>query len=109
MERHVCLLRGINVGGNNMISMVALRACFEEAGFADVATYIQSGNVLFTPRMVKTAAELTKNLEVLLSSAFNYQATVVVRDAKQMKDIVRKAPKGFGSEPDRYRYDVTFL
>lgn len=92
-----------------MISMVALRACFEEAGFADVATYIQSGNVLFTPRMVKTAAELTKNLEVLLSSAFNYQATVVVRDAKQMKDIVRKAPKGFGTKPDHYRYDVTFL
>jgi uncharacterized protein (DUF1697 family) len=109
MERHVCLLRGINVGGNNMISMVALRACFEEAGFADVATYIQSGNVLFTPRLVKTAAELAKNLEALLSSAFNYQATVVVRDAKQMKDIVRKAPKGFGTKPDHYRYDVTFL
>ena len=47
---YVALLRGINVGGNNLIKMVALRACFEAQGFRDVATYIQSGNVLFAAR-----------------------------------------------------------
>ena len=45
---YVALLRGINVGGSNLIRMVALKACFEAKGFRDVATYIQSGNVLFT-------------------------------------------------------------
>ena len=109
MARRVALLRGINVGGNNMISMVALRACFEEAGFTDVATYIQSGNVLFTPRREMTTAALTKALEALLTSAFNYQATVVVRDKQQMAAVVKQAPKGFGTKPDLYRYDVTFL
>jgi uncharacterized protein (DUF1697 family) len=47
MARYVALLRGINVGGKNLIPMPALRACFEREGFADLATYIQSGNVLF--------------------------------------------------------------
>ena len=48
MPGYVALLRGINVGGRNLIKMPALKACFEAGGFAEVATYIQSGNVLFT-------------------------------------------------------------
>ena len=50
VTQYVALLRGINVGGNNSIKMIALKACFEEMGFTDVATYIQSGNVLFTAK-----------------------------------------------------------
>ena len=45
--RYIALLRGINVGGNNIIKMADLKACFERMGFCDVATYIQSGNVAF--------------------------------------------------------------
>lgn len=45
--RYIALLRGINVGGNNIIRMSDLKASFEELGFSDVVTYIQSGNVLF--------------------------------------------------------------
>lgn len=47
MTRYLALLRGINVGGKNIIKMADLKACFESLGFADVVTYIQSGNVLF--------------------------------------------------------------
>ncbi|NCP46313.1 MAG: DUF1697 domain-containing protein, partial [Flavobacteriales bacterium] len=48
MNQYLALLRGINVGGNNIIKMVDLKACFEKMGFTDVKTYIQSGNVIFT-------------------------------------------------------------
>lgn len=48
MPAYVALLRGINAGGRNLIGMPALAACFREAGYQDVRTYIQSGNVLFT-------------------------------------------------------------
>jgi uncharacterized protein (DUF1697 family) len=48
MNKYLALLRGINVGGNNIIKMVDLKACFEKMGFLDVSTYIQSGNVLFS-------------------------------------------------------------
>jgi uncharacterized protein (DUF1697 family) len=47
---YVALLRGINVGGKNLIRMPALKAAFEDQGFQDVATYIQSGNVVFARR-----------------------------------------------------------
>jgi uncharacterized protein (DUF1697 family) len=48
MTRYVALLRGINVGGANVIPMSALRASFERCALGDVVTYIQSGNVVFT-------------------------------------------------------------
>ena len=47
ITRYIVLLRGINVGGNNIIKMADLKTCFQEMGFDSVVTYIQSGNVLF--------------------------------------------------------------
>ena len=43
----VALLRGVNVGGKNMINMSSLKTSFEQLGFKDVSTYINSGNILF--------------------------------------------------------------
>jgi uncharacterized protein (DUF1697 family) len=108
MARYVALLRGINVGGKNLIKMLALKAAFETDGFRDVRTYIQSGNVIFTASGTRPA-ELTRRVEAMLAEAFDYIPTVVVRDRKQMRAIVERAPAGFGSEPKRYRYDVIFL
>ena len=108
MTQYVALLRGINVGGNNIIKMTALKACFESLGFKDVRTYIQSGNVLFRAAG-SNQASLTKRIETALSKSFNYKSRVVVRSQKQLKSIVAKAPKGFGSDQDTYRYDVLFL
>ena len=108
MPIYVALLRGINVGGKNLIRMPALKACFEVNGFEDVATYIQSGNVLFgSPET--SGAELTPRIEAMLAEAFDYVPTVVLRNRKQMRPIVERAPKDFGSEPKKYRYDVIFL
>lgn len=105
---YVALLRGINVGGNNLIRMPALKACFEAEGFGDVATYIQSGNVLFRAGRANQRA-LTAQIEKALSNTFAYQSRVVVRSFAQMKAIVEEAPKGFGRQPTAYRYDVIFL
>jgi uncharacterized protein (DUF1697 family) len=109
VARHVALLRGINVGGKNAIPMPTLKTCFEEAGFANVATYIQSGNVVFDAPSSRQA-ELTRRIEGILRKAFgHYDASVVVRSRSQMRAIVERAPKGFGTEPATYRYDVVFL
>jgi uncharacterized protein (DUF1697 family) len=54
-------------------------------------------------------AKLTKQIEEALSKMFGYEARLVVRSRKQMKDIVAHAPKGFGSDLATYRYDVIFL
>ncbi len=108
MNLYVALLRGINVGGKNLIKMTDLAACFESLGLANVRTYIQSGNVIFSADG-SDSARLASQLEDALSKTFHYDLTVVVRSDKEMKDIVRRAPKGFGSDPGAYRYDVIFL
>ena len=108
MTRYVALLRGINVGGKNLIKMPALKAAFEEDGFGNVSTYIQSGNVLFDAPDADSA-KLMKRIEKMLAEAFDYIPTVVVRSRRQMRATVDRAPKGFGSQPSKYRYDAIFL
>jgi uncharacterized protein (DUF1697 family) len=107
-KRYVALLRGINVGGSNIITMASLKACFEDLGLADVATYIQSGNVIFsTPVADHTRLEHT--IEDALSQRFRYKSKVVLVSSDKLKRIVEEAPKGFGSNSRSYRYDVVFL
>ena len=109
MARYVALLRGINVGGKNAIPMPALKVAFEDHGFDDVRTYIQSGNVVFSSPTA-SQAKLTREVERMISTAFaHYEASVVLRSRSQMWAVVDRAPKGFGSEPSKYRYDVVFL
>ena len=108
MGQYVALLRGINVGGKNLIRMADLKASFEDQGFQNVATYIASGNVLFDSGE-RSATKLTQAIEKTLTKRFGYEAAVVVRSHAQLRNIVEKAPKGFGSQPSRYRSDVLFL
>ncbi len=108
MTGYVALLRGINVGGKNPIKMSELRACFEEQGFRDVSTYIQSGNVVFGSDATRLA-ELVTRIERMLAANFDYEASVAVRSRTQMRAVVEQAPAGFGTDPSRYRSDVIFL
>lgn len=108
LTRHLALLRGINVGGNNIIKMADLKACFEEMGFINVVTYIQSGNVLFDSNETDPL-KLTQQIEKTLSERFNYSSKVMLLSQQTLIQLVNTAPKGFGVNPDEYRYDVIFL
>lgn len=96
------------MGGNNIIRMTDLIACFEQMGFADVMTYIQSGNILFRADE-QNRARLTVKIERVLSDTFHYNSRVVVITHKQLKSIVEGAPSQFGKDAAQYRYDVIFL
>lgn len=103
---YLALLRGVNVGGRNLVRMADLRAAFEGMGFADVATYIQSGNVLFVaPR--QGSAELAARIERDLSRRFGTELRVVLLTEAQLRGVVENAPGGFGA--DSYLSDVIFL
>jgi uncharacterized protein (DUF1697 family) len=104
--QYLALLRGINVGGRNLLSMADLRVAFEEMGFADVVTYIQSGNVLFAaPRQKRE--ELTARIESKLTERFGTKLKVVLLTQAQLKGVIEGAPRGFGA--DSHRCDVIFL
>lgn len=108
VTRYLALLRGINVGGRNIIPMADLRACLSDAGFGRVATYIQSGNVLFDAPETRPA-RLAARIAELLTAAFDYDASLVLLDRAQMQAVGAGAPKGFGTDLARYRCDVLFL
>ena len=103
----VALLRGVNVGGNNMISMSALKKSFEALGFNDVVTYINSGNIIFKSKEVD-ARKLESKIEKMLSKEYQLDSRVVLRSLPEMENIVRNLPKNW--TPDRdWRYNVIFL
>lgn len=80
-EKRVALLRGINVGGKRLVPMKTLAGLVEKAGGRDVVTYIQSGNVVFTPsRQKPDAAALSKALE----SELGFAVPVVVRSHAEL-------------------------
>ena len=106
--QYLALLRGINVGGGNLIRMADLKSCLEGIGCADVSTYIASGNVVFRSTE-KDAARLLRKIERALSARFAYDSRAVVLTHKQLAQVVGGAPPGFGKRPDKYRYDVMFL
>jgi uncharacterized protein (DUF1697 family) len=107
-HRYVALLRGINVGGANIVKMVDLKASFEAMGFEDVRTYIQSGNVLFAAKSKQNAKALVARIERALTKRFGV-ARIVVVSAEELSRVVKEAPRGFGKQPQKYRYDVLFV
>lgn len=96
-HRYVALLRGINVGGNNIIRMTDLCGRFADMGCTQVATYIQSGNVVFSSRQ-KSKAKLTKTIEKALSESFGCDSRVVVVSAAELEQVVAQAPAGSGKK-----------
>ena len=101
------LLRGINVGGKNPVPMADLRAALTDAGYDDVRTYIQSGNVLLSTDA--PARGLEAAIEAVLADRYGTPIPVVVRSHRQLDAIVKKAPRGFGTQPSKHHCDVLFL
>jgi uncharacterized protein (DUF1697 family) len=106
--RYLALLRGINVGGNSIIRMADLKACFEAGRFGNVSSFIASGNVLFSCDNTETR-KLAVRIERMLSARFHADLRVVLRSKQQLRAIVEGAPKGFGLQPAKFRYDVFFV
>jgi len=103
----VALLRGVNVGGKNMIRMSALKESFERTGFGDVTTYINSGNIIFTTQE-GDARKLERSIEGMLSSEYELECKVVVRSLSEMADLVKSLPETWDGD-GRWKYNVIFL
>jgi len=106
--RYVVLLRGINVGGRNKVPMAGLREHLS-GDFADVRSYIQSGNLVLESDL--PAGELAAHIERSLPGAFDLDSElirVLVLNRKAYREVVEGAPGGFGADPETYRYDVGF-
>ena len=103
----VALLRGVNVGGNNMISMRALKESFEKMGFTQVSTYINSGNIIFTTKE-DDARKLEVKIEQMMLKEYKLDSKVVLRNLPEMAKLVKSLPAGWGGDSN-WRYNVMFL
>jgi uncharacterized protein (DUF1697 family) len=89
--RYVALLRGINIGGKTMIKMSELKSTFEQLGFKNVVTYINSGNVAFdAPK--SPDGKLATKIERAVERFAGRQVQVMVRDREAIKDVLANNP-----------------
>jgi len=110
MNTYVILIRGINVGGKNKMPMAELKLYLEEQGFKNVVTYIQSGNVILQSDL--DAAALINKIENMLPKKFKLNSSIIrvaAFEYETFKNIVIQAPKEFGKDNSKYRYNVMFL
>lgn len=111
MPVYLALLRGINVSGQKLIKMEDLRNRLGEAGFSNVKTYIQSGNVVFeSPE--KDTGKLAASLEASIEKAYGFDVTVFVLTAKELEAAIDNNPFTKGREEESSGFKklyVTFL
>ena len=91
MTKYVALLRKINVGGNNLIKMDALRRVFETAGFKNVRTFQQAGNVVFESS-AKNPASIDGKIKKVLSDSFNTDLRAIVFSLDELAKIAKRNP-----------------
>lgn len=89
--RYIALLRGINVGGNNKVAMPQLKQCFENLGFTNVTTYINSGNVIFETNNTDKA-QLVEACEQVIEDHFGFHVVCSVISADELRNALAHAP-----------------
>lgn len=99
MEKYIALLRGINVGGNNKVPMPELKPLFEQNGFADVVTYINSGNIIFASDITDTE-KLKSECVRLLAEKYPFDIPVAVISVKDLSKALDNAPPWWNTDKD---------
>lgn len=99
MDRFIMLLRGINVGGKNTLSMPELKRHLEANGFLDVVTYINSGNIIFSSPE-KDRKALKRLCEALIRERFGLEPSVMVISADELREALNHAPEWWDTDPE---------
>jgi len=103
----ISMLRGVNVGGHNLIKMDPLRALYESLGLQDPATYVQSGNVIFKTKE-RDVARLAPRIQNEIERRFGFRPGVILRTSSDLRDVIKKNPFAH-RDLDPSKLLVTFL
>ena len=107
MKKFIALLRGINVSGQKKIKMSELKSLLEKAGFQDVITYIQSGNVIFSSNE-KSGEKLVKKISSEIKRRFGFDVQVIILTLKEIEYTLKNNPF-IKRKKESERLYVTFL
>jgi uncharacterized protein (DUF1697 family) len=96
MKNHkfIAFLRGINVGGKKKVPMTDLKICLEKAGFTDVRTLLNTGNVVFDPPAGGSidSQTLVENIEKTLETRFGFHIDTIVKTVNEIENLVKQDP-----------------
>lgn len=108
MPTYIAMLRGINVSGQKIIKMDRLRASFEDLGFAEVKTYVQSGNVVFKTAKI-SADSLAKKIVQKIFDEFGFDVSILIRTPAELESVLKRNPFAKEAEAEDAPLYVTFL
>ena len=108
MERYIALLRGINVSGKNKIAMSELKSGFLELGLEGVATYLNSGNVIFSTA-AKGVSILSEQIEAMIKDRFGLEIPVFLISQQELNEILQNAPDWWGDENKEIYDNLIFM
>lgn len=103
MEKYIVLLRGINISGKNKISMIELKKEFEQLGYENVVTYLNSGNVIFSSN-VKDKEIISNEIHLMIENKFNINIPVYLMKVSELKNLLANQPEWWGKD-DKDIYD----
>nr|WP_288824402.1 DUF1697 domain-containing protein [uncultured Clostridium sp.] len=107
MQKYIALLRGINVGGQNRISMPELKKTFEDIGYQDVITYINSGNVIFSSQN-EDKAEIRRICQTAIADKFSLNIAVSILSAKELSAALLNAPDWWDND-EQSKHNAIFI
>jgi uncharacterized protein (DUF1697 family) len=104
----ISMLRGVNVGGHNLIKMAALQALYESLKLRDPHTYVQSGNVVFRTDE-RDLVLLARRIENGIERTFHFRPDVIVRTTSELRDVIARNPFAKRRDIEPAKLLVTFL
>lgn len=108
MKTYISILRGINVSGHKIIKMDALRNLYENMGFVNVITYVQSGNVIFKGEDIEINS-LENKISQQIEKEFGFQVPVIVLSIEKLKHIIDNNPFAEDKNKDKSFFHISFL
>ena len=107
MQTYIALLRGVNVGGKNRVVMATLKKRFEQHGFTNVITYLNSGNILFSSEETDVL-QLANICEQLIEAEFGLQITVTIISKATLLEALEQMPEWWNADKES-KHNVIFV
>lgn len=108
MKRYIALLRGINISGKNKIAMSELKKCFAELGFAEIVTYLNSGNVIFSSA-IEDKDVLSNKVQLMIRDRFHLEIPVFIILQEVLAELLKNAPDWWGDDNREIYDNLIFL
>lgn len=106
--KYIALLRGINISGNNKISMMDLKLELERNKYQNVSTYLNSGNVIFESK-INDKEKMMDDIYQIIRKQFNLEIPVFVITESELEDILNNKPKWWGTDDKEIYDNIIFL